>query len=171
MGTLPTTPSSGMSFFQRLSAPTPAFWRKVQLICLILSLLVAWLDKFHVIPDLISAILAGAFAAIAFVAQCAVDDGALLKNALHDPLSLITSAPLLLEQLIKAIQLAKSPPGETTEEIIDKIKELSNQPDKTIVAAAISTESTTGKMLSPFPFASPTGDSNKEHDINDPNKV
>lgn len=91
----PTSPS----FFSRLAGETPLFWKKTQIFCLIMSVIIGYLMKFNVVPQQYLLVAAGMFAGIAFIAQCAVKDLNLLQGLLNDPASIAMALPELIDQV------------------------------------------------------------------------
>ena len=55
--------------------------------------------KFTFIPQQVCLVLAGVFGGVAFVAQCAVQDTAIIKEAIADPLSLVDNLATISSQV------------------------------------------------------------------------
>jgi hypothetical protein len=111
-----------LNLLQRLAAETPPFWKKVQIGALIVSLILSYLFNLSIIPHNIILILMGIFAGVATVAQCAAQDTSIIQNAINDPSSLLTSLPVILDQVNQIHSAVTKPATVTLDTVTDEIK-------------------------------------------------
>jgi hypothetical protein len=102
-----------LNLIQRLGSETPAFWKKVQVSCLFLAVVAGYLFDDHLLSTPIFYALNGFFIGIASIAQAAVKDVNLIKEAIADPATLINSLPDLINQ-VKEVHAAVTQPTRLT---------------------------------------------------------
>lgn len=89
-----------LTIWNRLTSETPAFWKSVQIGCVVVAAILGWvMDAVH-IPQLVEGIVLGAVGGVGIFAQCAVQDNALIKKVLADPLKSIPDIVDALPELV-----------------------------------------------------------------------
>lgn len=74
-----------MNFLQRLAAPTPAQEKRIQVICLFLEGVDAWLHNLGYLPTMVAVIIGSVLAGAAMVAQYAVELVPEILSTVEDP--------------------------------------------------------------------------------------
>lgn len=114
------------NFIQRLLAETPPFWRKVQIVALLVLATIAELNKTGFIPENVFLLITGGAAVLAFFAQCAIKDAPILSEALSSPGVLMEHLPEFLDQISTIHKIVTDPgkAGQVLEEQGAKIVDL-----------------------------------------------
>lgn len=99
-----TTPT----IWQRLTGETPLFWRKVQIVGLLLIALAGHLAGIPAISQTVLIYVTGAGIGLAIVAQFAVTDTALLKDIQENPSDILTDIPKLIDQVAQVHTMVTS---------------------------------------------------------------
>jgi hypothetical protein len=80
---------NNLSIWKRITSPTPKFWVRFQIICLLLSAVTGHVMGNHILSPMVGGLLVGLFGGGAAFAQFAVKDSEIIKEVINDPLSII----------------------------------------------------------------------------------